>query len=73
MELAKNAINEDICLAYISLCYHILFAIRADHHSTNVRFHFHVCLKQLCWGVWVVWYLTIRNVPDIPVAYVYLA
>ena len=25
-----------------------MFAMRAEDHGTNVRFHFHVCLKQLC-------------------------
>ena len=48
MELANNAINEYIFVTYIGACYQIMLAMRADHHGTNVRFQFHVCLKQLC-------------------------
>ena len=48
MDMANNTIHECIIVTSIGLCYQIMFAMRADHHGTNVRYQFHVCLIQLC-------------------------
>ena len=49
MELANNAIIKCIFVTYNGLCYQIMFAMIADHHSTNVRFNFYVGVKHICY------------------------
>ena len=48
MKLANNAMLGCMFVTYTDICKHIMFTVRADHHGTSTRFHFHVGLKPLC-------------------------
>ena len=46
MQLANIAILDCMFVTYNDK--HIMLTVQADHHSTSVRFHFHVVPKPLC-------------------------